>query len=91
VRLDLVNRVRLAGKAEVSVYFTRYSESHDWAFAPGLAEGRPALLARDPGDPAGAVRYVVLIDWRDGRIAAIRDFRYAAYVTDLLETGAAWP
>jgi RNA polymerase sigma-70 factor (ECF subfamily) len=91
VRLDLVNRVRLAGKAEVSVYFTRYSESHDWAFSPGLAEGRPALLARDPGDPAGAVRYVVLIDWRNGRIAAIRDFRYATYVTDLLETGAAWP
>jgi RNA polymerase sigma-70 factor (ECF subfamily) len=84
VRLDLVNRTRLAGAKDVSVYFTRYSESADWHIRLGLAEGRPALLVDDPNDPAGAIRYVVLLDWRDDRIAAIRDFRFAPYVMESL-------
>ena len=84
VRLDLVNRTRLAGRKDVSVYFSRYDEGSDWRFSPGLAEGRPALLVSDPADAAGAIGYVVLLDWVDGRIAAIRDFRYAAYVTESL-------
>jgi RNA polymerase sigma-70 factor (ECF subfamily) len=84
VRLDLVNRTRLTGRKNVSVYFSRYAEVFDWRFSPGLAEGRPALLVSDPADAAGAIGYVVLLDWADGRIAAIRDFRYAAYVTETL-------
>jgi hypothetical protein len=31
-------------------------------------------------DRAESPSYVVAIEWRDGRIAAIRDFRYAPYV-----------
>jgi RNA polymerase sigma-70 factor (ECF subfamily) len=84
VRLDLVNRRRLSGSKDVSTYFSRYSEGADWRLAPGLAEGRPALLVSDPFDPAGVVGYVVVLDWSDGRIAAIRDFRYAPYVMDSL-------
>lgn len=84
VRLDLVNRTRLAGRKDVSVYFSRYDESSNWRFRPGLAEGRPALLVSDPADTAGATLYVVLLDWTDGRIAAIRDFHYATYVTESL-------
>jgi RNA polymerase sigma-70 factor, ECF subfamily len=84
VRLDLVNRTRLAGRKDVSVYFGRYDEASDWWFSPGLAEGRPALLVGDPADRAAAVAYVVLLDWANGRIAAIRDFRYASYVTESL-------
>jgi len=48
VRLDLANRVRLAGRKDVSVYFERYSQAAPWRLSPGLAEGRPALLASDP-------------------------------------------
>ena len=84
VRLDLVNRRRLAGRTDVSAYFSRYAEVSDWRIAPGLAEGRPALLVSDPADPTGAIGYVVLLDWADGRIAAIRDFRFAPYVTESL-------
>ena len=84
VRLDLANRTRLAGRKDVSVYFSRYAEVSDWRLSPGLAEGRPALLVSDPGDPTGAIGYVVLLDWADGRIAAIRDFRHARYVTECL-------
>ncbi|MDR6288598.1 RNA polymerase sigma-70 factor (ECF subfamily) [Inquilinus ginsengisoli] len=81
VRLELVNRTRLAGR-EVSTYFGRYAAVSDWHLSPGLAEGRPALLVGDPADPAGAVRYVILLGWADGRIATIRDFRHAAYATE---------
>jgi RNA polymerase sigma-70 factor (ECF subfamily) len=82
VKLDLVNRLRLAGRKDVSVYFSRYGESMDWRFAPGHAEGRPALLVSNPTDASGAMEYVVLLDWVNGRIRGIRDFRYAMYVMD---------
>jgi RNA polymerase sigma-70 factor (ECF subfamily) len=82
VRLDLVNRRQLAGSKDVSVYFTRYSQTADWKFTPGVAEGRPALLVSNPADTSGTVEYVVLLDWADGRIRGIRDFHFARYVTD---------
>lgn len=84
VRLDLVNRTRLAGRKDVSIYFGRYDETFDWRFSPGLADGRPALVVSDPADGSGTISYVVVLDWADGRIVAIRDFRYAAYVTESL-------
>lgn len=85
VRLDLVNRVKLAGARDVSAYFTRYDGADDWHFHIGTAEGRPALLVRRPGVAAGRPDYVVLLDWQGGRIAKIRDFRYAPYVVDGLD------
>ncbi len=85
VRLDLANRTRLAGRKDVSVYFTRYAQASDWRVRPGLAEGRPALLVS--GERDEAVRYVVLLGWADGRITTIRDFRYAQYVMEGLDTG----
>jgi RNA polymerase sigma-70 factor (ECF subfamily) len=83
-RLDLVGRIRLAGRKDVSVYFARYADSADWYFTPGTAEGRPALLVSDPADPTRATRYIVLLQWANGRIASIRDFRYAPYVMETL-------
>jgi RNA polymerase sigma-70 factor, ECF subfamily len=83
VRLDLVNRARLDGRKDVSVYFTRYDRApFAWRMGVGLAEGRPAILVSDPADPADAIRWVVLLDWKDGRIAVIRDYFHAAYVTE---------
>lgn len=84
VRLEVVGQVRLAGRRDVSTYFSRYDRASDWRLTAGLAEGRPALLVHDPADPEEAVRYVVLLDWTDRRITAIRDFRHAAYVMDSL-------
>src|SRR5215470_6489680 len=84
VRLDLVNRTRLAGRKDVAVYFERYSRAAPWRLSLGLAEGRPALLASDPADATGAIVYVILLDWSNGRIAGIRDFHYATYVMESL-------
>jgi RNA polymerase sigma-70 factor (ECF subfamily) len=84
VRLDLVSRTKLAGRKDVSVYFSRYDGVSDWRFTAGLADGRPALLGRDPADASAATRWVVFLDWAGGRIAKIRDFKYAPYVMDSL-------
>ena len=48
VRLELVSKTRLNGKAEVSRYFGNYSKISDWHLVPGLVERRPAILVFDP-------------------------------------------
>ena len=85
VRLELVNKTRLNGKAEVSRYFGNYDKVADWHLAPGLVEGRPAILVFDPNEPDAGAKYFMLVDWQAGKVANIRDFRHAAYVVDGLE------
>jgi RNA polymerase sigma-70 factor (ECF subfamily) len=82
VRLDLVNRTRMRGKAEVSRYFGNYSAAADWRLVPGLVEGRPAILVFDPEASGGPPKYFMLLDWAGDKVATIRDFRYATYVVD---------
>jgi RNA polymerase sigma-70 factor, ECF subfamily len=82
VRLDLVSRTRINGKAEVSRYFGNYARVADWHLAPGLVEGRPAILVFDPGEPGAAPKYFILLRWSAGQVAAIRDFRHAPYIID---------
>jgi RNA polymerase sigma-70 factor (ECF subfamily) len=82
VRLDLVNKARMNGKAEVSRYFGNYSKVDDFHLVPGLLEGRPAILVFDPNEPGAGPKYFMLLQWSDGKIADIRDFRHAPYVID---------
>ncbi len=82
VRLELVNKSRMKGKADVSRYFGNYSTAADWRLAPGLVEGRPAILVFDPNTPGGQPKYFMLLAWSGDKVATIRDFRYAAYIVD---------
>ena len=82
VRLDLVNKTRINGKAEVSRYFGNYSGLSDWHLVPGLVEGRPAILVFDPNNVASAPKYFILLQWSAGKVLTIRDFRHADYVID---------
>jgi RNA polymerase sigma-70 factor (ECF subfamily) len=82
VRLDLVNKTRMRGKAEVSRYFGNYAKVDDWHLVPGLVEGRPAILVFDPGKPSPRPKYFMLLQWSADKVATIRDFRNASYVTD---------
>jgi RNA polymerase sigma-70 factor (ECF subfamily) len=82
VRLDLVNKTGMRGKAEVSRYFGNYAKAHDWHLVPGLVEGRPAILVFDPSGPSPRPKYFMLLQWSADKIATIRDFRHASYVTD---------
>jgi RNA polymerase sigma-70 factor (ECF subfamily) len=82
VRLDLVNKTRMTGKAEVSRYFGNYSKVADWHLVPGLVEGHPVILVFDPDQPGSGPKYFMLLQWSADKVAAIRDFRHAAYVID---------
>jgi RNA polymerase sigma-70 factor (ECF subfamily) len=82
VRLDLVNKTRMIGKAEVSRYFGNYSKVADWHLVPGLVEGHPAILVFDPNQPGSAPKYFMLLQWSADKVATIRDFRHARYVID---------
>jgi RNA polymerase sigma-70 factor (ECF subfamily) len=82
VRLDLVNKTRLSGKAEVSRYFGNYSKISDWRLVPGLVEQRPAILVFDPNEPGSGPKYFMLLQWSADKVATIRDFRHAPYVID---------
>ena len=82
VKVEVVNRTRLSGRGEVGRYFGNYSQTDDWHLVPGLVEGRPAVVVLDPAQPAGLPVYFMLIDWQDGRLLNVRDFRYARYVVD---------
>jgi RNA polymerase sigma-70 factor (ECF subfamily) len=82
VRLELVSKTRIRGKAEVSRYFGNYSKVSDWHLVAGSVEGRPAILVFDPNEPDGKPKYFVLLGWTADKVATIRDFRHAAYVID---------
>jgi RNA polymerase sigma-70 factor (ECF subfamily) len=84
VKLELVNRLKWQGRDKVAPYFTRYAQETKWRYAFGAVEGRPAMLVFASGameKPA----YFVLIEWRDDRIAAIRDFLFASYAIESVD------
>jgi RNA polymerase sigma-70 factor, ECF subfamily len=82
VRLDLVNKTRMNGKAEVSRYFGNYSKAGDWHLVPGLVEGRPAILVFDPSQPGSGPKYFMLLQWSADKVATIRDFRHVPYIIE---------
>lgn len=86
IRLELVNKTRLNGKAEVSRYFGNYAKIDDWHLATGQVEGRPAILVFDPNAQEGPPRSFMLLGWSADKVATIRDFRHAPYAID----GAEW-
>ena len=82
VRLDLVSRTHMRGKAEVSRYFGNYDAVSDWRLVAGLVEGQPAILVFDPNAPGQGPKYFMLLGWAAGKVATIRDFRHASYAID---------
>lgn len=85
VQLELVNRLRRKGRAQVGNYFSNYGRIGGWELVPGLVDRRPAALVRDPSNPGGAPLYFVLLEWAASSVVSIRDFRYARYVTECAE------
>ncbi len=75
-RLDLVSKAERRGKA-VRGYFERYANEAVSLHVASL-EGRLVLAAHVDG--AAEARYFILLDFDDGRVVAIRDFRYVPYI-----------
>lgn len=78
VRLDLVEKVERSGAAEVGRYFDNYALLAAIRFELGVVDSRLAILARERlGEPPS---YCLFVRFRDGRVQAIRDYRYARHV-----------
>jgi RNA polymerase sigma factor (sigma-70 family) len=70
-----------AGSAEVGRFFTIYAKFEGVRFAPAWVEGREVIAVFEPGAGPGP-SYFMWLEWRDGRISFIRDYRYSRYVVD---------
>jgi hypothetical protein len=67
----------------IRTYCIRGSEGSRSIPGSGCSSGgHPALLISNPADPADTVEYVILLEWANGQIRPIRDFRFAKYITD---------
>ena len=81
VRLDLVNRRQLVGRAQVEIYFTNYAKASPRRFELGFVDRHPAMLVYEIAAPE-QVAYFVLLEWTGSSIAHIRDFLYAPYALE---------
>ena len=75
-QLDLVSKSHRRGK-EVGMYFGRY-EKENLAVRMVRLDGELALAVHEAG--AEKTSYFILLTWEDGRVTAIRDFRYVPYI-----------
>jgi RNA polymerase sigma-70 factor (ECF subfamily) len=68
-----------AGSADVGRFFTIYAKFDGVWMAPAWVEGREVIAVfGDRADPKPS--YMMWLEWRDGRISFIRDYRYARYI-----------
>jgi RNA polymerase sigma-70 factor (ECF subfamily) len=75
-RLDLVSKSQRRGK-EVGMYFGRYAKE-DVSLRVVRLEGELALAAYVAGGERPS--YFILLEWDDGRVKAIRDYRSVPYI-----------
>jgi RNA polymerase sigma-70 factor, ECF subfamily len=84
VKLDLVSHWKAAGRRQVSRYFTNYDPLTDWLLVPGWLDGLEVLaVLREPD--AARPAYFIELRLVDGRVAAIRDFRFVPYIAQEAE------
>jgi RNA polymerase sigma-70 factor (ECF subfamily) len=80
VRLEVVGIAQNRGAQQVGGYFHRYDSLEGWRPAMGLVEGRPSILVYDAQSGSESPAYFILIDWSEGQVVRIRDYRYARYM-----------
>jgi RNA polymerase sigma factor (sigma-70 family) len=69
------------GAADVGMFFTIYAKFEGVRLAPAWVEGREVIAVFE-GNAGAEPSYFMWIEWRDGRISFIRDYRYARYIVD---------
>lgn len=83
VKLDLVGKFSARGKGSVGQYYERYAAAAEqWAYAPGVVEGRPVMLVFDRRASLETPAYFVALTFEAGRVAAIYDFLFAPYAME---------
>ena len=70
-----------AGASDVGMFFGIYARSAPVRLAPAWLDGREVIAVYE--DPQAAKpSYMMWLEWTDGRISFIRDYRYVRYVID---------
>jgi RNA polymerase sigma-70 factor (ECF subfamily) len=81
VRLIQSTYPQRAGAADVGMFFGIYSRSAPVRLAPAWLDGNEVIAVYE--DPQAAKpSYLMWLEWTDGRISFIRDYRYVRYVID---------
>jgi len=79
VKLNQASHPLRVGAAEVGLFFTLYARIDGVWLAPAWFEGREVLAVfEDRADPKPA--YMMWLEWREGRITFIHDYRHVRYV-----------
>jgi hypothetical protein len=79
VKLNQSSHPPRIGRADVGMFFTIYAKSETLWLAPAWLEGREVIAVFDNrADPKPS--YMMWLEWSDGRISFIRDYRHVRYV-----------
>jgi RNA polymerase sigma-70 factor (ECF subfamily) len=79
VKLNQSSYPLRVGRAEVGLFFTIYAKSDGVWLAPAWLDGREVIAVfEDRADPKPG--YMMWLEWRDGRISFIHDYRHVRYV-----------
>jgi len=79
VKLSQATHPLRTGAADVGMFFSIYARIDGVWLAPAWLEGREVIAVfADRADPKPS--YIMWLEWRDGRISFIRDYRYVRYV-----------
>jgi RNA polymerase sigma-70 factor (ECF subfamily) len=70
-----------AGAADVGMFFGIYAKIEGVRLAPAWLEGREVIAVWEDSQ-AAKPSYLMWLEWKDGRISFIRDYRYVRYVVD---------
>lgn len=81
VKLQQSMHAPRSGAADVGTFFTIYAKSDGVWLKPAWVEGREVIAVFENRTAPKPVHFMWL-EWREGRISFIRDYRYVGYVTD---------
>jgi RNA polymerase sigma factor (sigma-70 family) len=81
VRLVQSTYPQRAGAADVGMFFGIYSRGAPVRLAPAWLDGREVIAVYEDA-AAAKPSYLMWLEWTDGRISFIRDYKYVRYVID---------
>jgi RNA polymerase sigma-70 factor (ECF subfamily) len=73
-----------AGRAEVGRFFSIYARQPPARVRPAWLDGREVIAVWEDSR-AAKPSYFMWLEWRDGEISFIRDYRHVSYVVDAAE------
>jgi RNA polymerase sigma factor (sigma-70 family) len=81
VRLIQSSHPLRAGRAEVGMFFSIYARQPPARVGPAWLDGREVIAVWEDSR-AAKPSYFMWLEWTDGRISFIRDYRHVPYVVD---------